>query len=286
MTILSTAASDRPTALVRSGASIPLVTGREHPDPDSSTSAAKALSLLSSFTPHHPTMGVSEIARRAKLPKSTAHRLLAVLVEWGMVTKCGTTYSPGARLNELAALTAHPDTQELRRGALPHLLDLYESTHETVNLCVLAGEDALYVDKIHGHNGVDSPACVGARLPAANTAVGKALLAFSDHDVLARVSNNLRPATSSSIASPTRLARELAEIQRSGIAYDRQETRRGLICVAAPVRSWSGEVVAAVSISGPVHRFRPANAVPAVRTVAAGVAKLAQEMAWQRHRSV
>ncbi|SEK56727.1 IclR family transcriptional regulator [Rhodococcus maanshanensis] len=286
MTIPSTATSARPTGTARSGTSIQLITGRDHPDPDSSTSVAKALALLSSFTPHHPTMGVSEIARRAQLPKSTAHRLLAVLVDWEMVTKRGTEYSPGARLNELGALTKHPDTQELRRVALPHLLDLYEMTHETVNLCVLAGEDALYVDKIHGHNGVNSPACIGARLPAANTAIGKALLAFSSTDVLARVSNNLRPATSSSIASPTQLARELTMIQRSGIAYDRQEIRPGLTCIAAPVRSWSGAVIAAVSISGPVHRFRPANAVPAIRAVAAGVAKLAQEMSWQQHISV
>lgn len=285
MTILSTAASARPSGSTRSGTGIQLVIGPGQRDPDSSTSVAKALALLSSFSPHRPTMGVSEIARRAHLPKSTAHRLLTVLVEWEMITKRGTEYSPGARLNELAALTAHPDTQGLRRAALPHLLDLYEGTHETVNLCVLAGVDALYVDKIHGHNGVKSPACVGARLLAANTAVGKALLAFSGTDVLARVSHSLRPATSSSIASPTQLARELTGIQRSGIAYDRQETIPGLICVAAPVLSWSGEVVAAVSISGPVHRFKPAYAVPALRAVAAGVAKLAQEMAWQRHTS-
>jgi DNA-binding IclR family transcriptional regulator len=284
MTVSSTAASSKPTGTTLGGTSIQLITGRD-PDRDSLTSVAKALALLSAFTPHHPTMGVSEIARRTHMPKSTAHRLLAVLVDWEMVTKRGTEYSPGARLNELAALTAQPDTQELRRVALPHLLDLYEMTHETVNLCILTGEDALYVDKIHGHNSINSPACVGARLPAANTAAGKALLAFSGNDVLARVSENLRPATSSSIATPRQLAREVAVIQRSGIAYDRQETKPGLTCIAAPVRSWSGAVIAAVSISGPVHRFRPANAVPAIRTVAAGVAKLAQEASWQRHTS-
>ncbi|WP_241011226.1 IclR family transcriptional regulator [Rhodococcus sp. PSBB049] len=262
-----------------------LIASHEHPDRDSSTSVAKALALLSSFTPHRPRMGVSELARRARLPKSTAHRLLAVLVEWDMVHKHGTEYSPGARLSELSVLAERPDTQDLRRVALPHLLDLYEMTHETVNLCVLAGQDALYVDKIHGHNSVDSPACVGGRLPAANTAVGKALLAFSNNDVLARVADNLRPATSSSIASPLHLARELATVRQSGIAYDRQETKAGMTCIAAPVRGWTGAVVAAVSISGPVHRFRPTSAVPAIRMAAAGIAKLAQEANWERQCS-
>ncbi|MFN3006260.1 IclR family transcriptional regulator [Mycolicibacterium wolinskyi] len=258
-----------------------LVAGRPL-DPDSSTSVAKALALLSCFTPNRPAMGVSEIARRAHLPKSTAHRLLAVLVDWDMVTKRGTEYSPGARLNELAAIGSKPNNHELRRVALPHLLDLYEITHETVNLGILTGHDVLYIDKIHGHNGVNSPACVGGRLPAANTAIGKALLAFGDEGVVARISANLRPATSLSVSSPAQLNRDLAAVRRSGVAYDRQESKPGLTCVAAPVRSWSGGVVAAISISGPVHRFRPADAAPAIRAAAAGIAKHVQQATWRR----
>ncbi|AXK88893.1 transcriptional regulator, IclR family [Nocardia farcinica] len=283
MTMSTTGVSARTGGAAHTGTRVPSTAVRHQPEPDSSSSAAKALALLSCFSPHHPAMGVSEIARRAQLPKSTAHRLLAVLVDWEMVTKRGTEYSPGARLTELAALTAQPDSQDLRRIALPHLLDLYEMTHETVNLCVLVGNDVRYVDQIHGHQAVSSPACVGARLPAANTAVGKALLAFSGDEVVARASDRLRPATSSSVASPTQLARELAAIRHTGIAYDRQETKPGLTCVAAPIRSWSGGVVAALSISGPVHRFRPADAAPAIRAVAASVAKLTQEARWQRH---
>lgn len=281
MPLSSTTAPSR----IHDGARFALLPPAAIPDRDSSTSVAKALSLLSSFTPHHPSMGVSEIARRTRLPKSTAHRLLAVLVDWGMVTKRGTEYSPGARLNELAALSARPDMQELRRIALPHLLDLYERTHETVNLCVLAETDALYVDKIHGHNGVDSPACVGSRIPASNTAVGKALLSFSGPRVLARVSENLHPATSLSIASASHLSREIESIRTSGIAYDRQEARAGLTCVAAPVRSWSGTVIAAISISGPVQRFRPPNAVSVIRAAAAGIAKSSRELSWKHHIS-
>ncbi|MBF6440240.1 IclR family transcriptional regulator [Nocardia cyriacigeorgica] len=280
MTISSMGASAHTAA---AGACIPLNAGRDQAEPESSSSASKALALLSSFSPRHRVMGVSEIARRARLPKSTAHRLLAVLVDWEMVTKCGTEYSPGARLAELAALTAQPEVQDLRRIALPHLLDLYEMTHETVNLCVLADDKARYIEQIHGHQAVSSPATVGARLPATNTAVGKALLAFSGDDVLARVSDRLRPATSTSICSPAQLARELSAIRHTGIAYDRQEARPGLTCIAAPIRNWSGGVIAAISISGPVHRFRPAQAAPAIRAVAASVGKQTQEARWQRH---
>ncbi|MUL46081.1 IclR family transcriptional regulator [Mycobacterium sp. CBMA293] len=281
MTTISPAVVSPPSGSRHRTPAVQLVAGPAL-DPDSSTSVAKALALLSCFTPNRPAMGVSEIARQAHLPKSTAHRLLAVLVDWDMVTKRGTEYSPGARLNELAALGTQPDNHELRRVTLPHLLDLYEMTHETVNLGVLTGHDVLYIDKIHGHNGVNSPACVGGRLPAANTAIGKALLAFGDQDIIARVSANLRPATSLSVSSPSQLSRELAAITRYGVAYDRQESRPGLTCIAAPVRSWSGGVVAAISISGPVHRFRPAEAAPAIRAAAAGIARHVQEVAWRR----
>ncbi len=266
-------------------ANIQLMIDRGRMDRGSSTSVAKALAVLSSFTPHAHTMNVTEIARRTNLPKSTAHRLLAVLVEWGMVRRLGTTYSPGARLGELASLAPNPGAQELQRIATPYLLDLYEKTHETVNLCVLAEGDALYIDKIHGHNGVDSPVCVGGRLPATNTAGGKALLAFSGDDVLSRVARNLRPATSSSISTSGQLASELAAIRHSGIAYDRQETKPGMTCVAVPICTWSGELIGAISVSGPVRRFPPAKAVPVVRAAAAGIAQRTQQASWQRHLS-
>ncbi|UHJ58169.1 IclR family transcriptional regulator C-terminal domain-containing protein [Mycolicibacterium fortuitum] len=108
------------------------------------------------------------------------------------------------------------------------------------------------------------------------------MLAFSDQKVIARVSANLRPATSLSVSSAAQLDRDLAAIRRCGVAYDRQESQPGLTCIAAPIRSWSGAIVAAVSISGPVHRFRPADAAPAVRTAAAGIARHVQEAAWRR----
>lgn len=280
MTIPHSVTANRPITPER--APVELVTDHGRAIQELSTSVAKALALLSSFTPDHPAMGVSDLARCAGLPKSTAHRLLAVLVDWSLVTKTGTEYSPGPRLGELAALADRPDVRQLRRVALPYLLDLYELTHETVHLGVLESDEVLYVDKIYGHHSVASPSRVGGRLPATNSAIGKAMLAFAGRDVVARVCDQLRPTTSFSIATPNRLLKELAAIRDAGIAFDRQETTHSLTCVAAPVLSWSGTVIAAVSIAGPTHRFRPSASAAAVRVAAASVAKAAQETSWYR----
>lgn len=239
-------------------------------------SVGKASALLTSFTADNRTMGVSELARSAGIPKSTAHRLLAVLVDWGLVARTGTDYSPGPGLTELASLTGPAGHQQLRDRALPHLMDLYEKTHETVHLAVLDGEHILYIEKIYGHNRAKSPSRVGGRFPAACSALGKAMLAFSDRDTVERAFSQLRPLTPNTIVSPRMLIKELRMVQEQGVAFDRDEAAPGVSCVAAPVLSWGGQVIAAISVTGPSNRFRPTNNIAAVRNAAAGVARAAQ----------
>ncbi|QXJ22597.1 IclR family transcriptional regulator [Actinomadura graeca] len=244
-------------------------------DLPASGSVGKALAVLGAFTPEQPSLGVSEVARRAHMPKSTVHRLLAALVDGGLIAKSGTQYSPGPLLTELAALTNRPDLQRLREAALPYLLDLYEHAHEMVHLAVLEGIDVRYVEKIYGHERARCPSRVGGHVPAAASALGKAMLAFSDTETVVRASRRLRPLTPYTIVTPHALAAELRAVRERHVAYDRQENTLGLTCVAAPILGWRGRVVAAVSVSGPVHRFRPASCATAVRNAAAGIAKQA-----------
>lgn len=279
MTLSTTFTAGRATTLhrplrpsSRTPADAGLLPGVGDADPRSSGSVGKALAVLGAFTPEHSTLGVSEVARRADMPKSTVHRLLTILVDGGLISKAGTRYSPGPLLAELAALTNRPDLQRLRDAALPYLLDLYESAHETVHLAVLEGTDVRYVEKIYGHDRVRSPSRVGGHVPAAACALGKAMLAFSDAETVAGACRRLRPLTPYTIVTPRRLALELEAVREQGVAFDRQENTLGLTCVAAPVLGWRGEVVAAVSVTGPVSRFRPAACAAAVRHAAAGMA--------------
>lgn len=233
------------------------------------TSTDKALALLTAFSVKNPVMGVSDIARLTGLPKSTSHRLLATLVRWGLVVKEDKLYSPGFKLMELASVS---QSRRLQDAAMPSLLDLYEMTHETVHLGVLDKDDVVYVEKIYGRSSATTPTRVGGRFPASCSAIGKAMLAFDASEDI-HESGPLRCLTSASIADPRRLDAELERIRSNRIAFDQQESAVGLTCVAAPIIGPSRQLLGAISVSGPVQRFRPAAISRAVHHAAAEVAQ-------------
>ncbi len=246
------------------------------------SSVGKALSLLDALAGKASEMGVTELARAAGMPKSTAFRLLSILGQKGLVERRGTDYCLGRRLFELGALVSEVKPLSLRHAALPFLEDLYELTHETVHLGVLDGTEVLYLEKIHGHNPVQSPSRVGGRLPAHCVGLGKAMLAFSNANTLrAVVSTGLPPLTPYSIVYPGKLLSALKNIREQGVAFDIQEAQLGLTCIAAPVLDEHGHAIAAVSVSGPTYRFDPKrfqrHVNDAVKKISIAVQKLGEQ---------
>ncbi|MFI7135571.1 IclR family transcriptional regulator [Nonomuraea sp. NPDC050153] len=240
----------------------------------------KAVSLLVSLGDQAGTgLGVSELARRAELSKSTAFRVLGMLERNGVVEKTEGKYRLGRRLHELGRHVYVPDHDHIRDLLIPFLTDLYELTRETVHLAALHDTDVVYLSKLYGHRQVRSPSRIGGRVPAHCTAVGKALLAY-DHDALHRVlASDLRAFTPNTITDPDRLAAEIAEIRRTGVAFDDEESTLGLRCVAVPVMGRGGRAVAAMSVSGPTGRLDTRAQAPALRRVSAAAA---QELARAR----
>src|SRR5271165_2040970 len=116
------------------------------------TSVGKAVAVLSAFQCTGGAMlGVSQVAERANLSKSTAHRILAVLVENGYVERRGARYQLGRAIFELGHLV--PSCRPRKRiPAMPFLIELWEYTHATVHLAILDGNDVLYLQKVHGPN--------------------------------------------------------------------------------------------------------------------------------------
>jgi len=238
-----------------------------------STSVGKALALLDALGSGAASLGVSELSRRADLPKSTAFRLLACLEEAGYVDRIGTEYCLGRRLFELGNQIAFCQPSGLRDAALPYLSELYERTHHTVHLAVLDGVDVLYLEKLYGHDPTKSPSHVGRRVPAACCGLGKAMLAFgsakSVHEVIGRGLERRTPYT---IADPKLFLDELKRVREDGVAYDREEVVLGLTCVAAPILK-NDVAVAAVSVSGPTSRYDPATMANPVRRAANAIAQ-------------
>jgi len=231
------------------------------------SSVAKALTLLEQFSHEQPTMGISELARNAGLSKTTAFRLMATLLECGWVERTGLAYRLSPRLAQVAGSVEETVRhRKMREVALPHLQELYVRSQEVVHFAVLSGSHVRYVEKLFGHNAARSPSQVGGAFPATCSALGKAMVAFNDLEVVEHAMTALQPVTRYSIVVPGVLASELQQVRREGVAFDREEAMLGLQCVAAPILGPDGRAVAAVSVSGPTHRVDlPTLKPPVVR---------------------
>jgi DNA-binding IclR family transcriptional regulator len=231
----------------------------------------RGVQVLQAFRPRGGTLTLPMLVERTGLPKPTVHRLAEALVELGLLDRQPVGYRPGLGLFELGELVSAK--ADLRETALPFMEDLYEAMHETVHLGIRDGLDVVYAEKIHGHSGVDVPSRVGGRLPLSCTGVGKALLAYAEPAVVDGVlSRPLRRLTEHSITDPARLADQLAEIRRAGVAYDHEEAALGVVCVAAPVLVL-GQTVAALSVTLPSDRIGTAGTANAVRVVCLTLAR-------------
>jgi len=234
---------------------------------------ARALTVLAAFDREHLVLKLSELAAATDLPQTTAYRHVMELVRWGALDRVpGGGYQIGLRMVEVAALC--PRGQPLREAALPFLEDLYEATHQNVQLAVRDGGDVVYVEFLSARNAVAVNTRVGGRWPLHATGVGLAILAHSPHEVVqAALSGPLQVFTDKTIRTADHLRQVLAETRRTGVAVsDGQVTLDGY-SVAAPIFGADGQVVAAVSIVVPgddEHRWAWA---PAVRTAAHGISR-------------
>ncbi|WP_019925683.1 IclR family transcriptional regulator [Nocardia sp. BMG111209] len=233
----------------------------------------RALSLVAAFDAEHMVLKLAELADRAGLPQTTAYRYAGDLVAWGALDRApGGGYQIGLRMLEVAAHC--PRGRPLRDVALPYMEDLYEATHQNVQLAVRDGVEVMYVEFLAARNAVAVRTRVGARWPLHATGVGLAILAHSPTALLDEVlTHPLAVFTPKTIDNPERLRRVLAEVRRTGVAIsDGQVTLDGY-SVAAPVFGPGGTVPAAVSIVVPAGDTKRATWAPAVRTAANGISR-------------
>jgi DNA-binding IclR family transcriptional regulator len=223
---------------------------RTSTEDNSSCSIAKAVRVLRSLAlAGDGAEGVTHIAELAKLPKSTAHRVLAVLIEEGLVSRSDQRYRLGPGWFELQSALSSSEWHRIVRQANKPLASLFEATEATVHFAVLDGEDVLYLEKLTGRHGTVVPTRVGERKPALCTALGKSLVAHADAaSVHSLLSKPLPVVSRRSIRSPQIILKQLNEIRRVGVAYDFQEVQPGVFCVAAPVFR-CGKAIAAVSVT-------------------------------------
>ncbi len=207
------------------------------------------------------------------MPVSTAHRLVAELTAWGGLERgADGRYRIGLRVWELGALA--PRGLGLREAALPFLQDLYEVTHENVQLAVRDEDEVVFVERLAAPDSVTVLTQVGGRFPMPPTGVGLVLLAHAPVEVQERVlAAPMARYTPYTITDPHHLRRVLADVRRTGVVISDRQVTTDAVSVAAPV-VLGAEVVAAVSV---VARGSSAASVrwltPAVRAAALAISR-------------
>ena len=236
-------------------------------------SVANAARVLKSFSTVDREWGVSDLARRLDLAKSTTHRLLATLTDQGLLEQDPDTgrYRLGLAVFDLAAAVQSLDLHE---ASLSVMTDLRNRTGETVQIAVLDGREVVYVERLDSPNTLRLFLEVGRRNWAHCTGCGKALLAFAPTAEVDRILRNWRLPTKTphTITRITALRQELEATRRRGYARNRHESEVGVVSVAAPIRDATGRTVAAVSVAGPADRLEAYEAELAGATVGAAAA--------------
>jgi len=199
--------------------------------------------ILDVFTSEEPELGVTEIAERTGLHKSTAHRFLVNLESVGLLERDPRTqrYRLGLRMFEMGGIVLAQ--MSLWDEALPFLERLVAESGETGHLAVLERGEAIYIEKVEARRALRIPSAMGRGYPAHATSLGKVLLSDLGEDAVREITG------------------------AHGFAVDDEEYDEGLRCVGAPIRDHTGRVVAALGIGGPVTRVTPERVEELARLV-------------------
>ena len=207
------------------------------PAPEATTPTAilERVSLVLDTFDGPGRLTLAQVVKRTGLPRSSAHRMLERLVEMRWLRRDGRDYELGTRLIELGSVAVHQN--RLHSAAAPILQELHRVTGYVVHLGVLEGPDVVYLDKIGGRLAAELPTRVGSRYPARNSAIGKALLAYSP------------------VENVTGFTPELHKVREMGVAYEVSQISGGIGVIAVPIGPVGG-VLAAVSICGPTSHLK------------------------------
>jgi len=247
---------------------------------NSTQSVRRALTLLKVFDRATAPLGVTELAARVGLHKSTAYRLAVTLVAEGFLRQDPITgrYSLGDSLYRVAAGFVEQDP--LMREGRPALEALRDACGHMVSLAVLDEGQALFVLVVEATLPIRAAAMMaGDRLPLSVSAAGKVLLAGlsrAQADELLR-RQGLPRLTPASLASRQHLMREIAAIHREGIAWSREEAATGLLAISAPVRR-AGRTVAAMSMACPTNLLTARTADQLARRLRAAADQLSEHL--------
>ena len=219
-------------------------------------SVSRAIAIIKKLGDTKESISVTNLSKELNLNISTVSRLLKTLRVDGIVTQKADTlrYSLGIGFLEIAL--KYLGSMDLRKAASPHMRRLQAKTNETVNLAVMDGFEVVYIDRIESKQNFRHSISIGKRAPVHSTSLGKAIIAFMDLEIVSKNLSRipLQKMTSFSKNQPDEIIEELIEIRETKIAIDDREHQEHIRCVGSPIFDIRGNVIAAISVSGPISR--------------------------------
>jgi DNA-binding IclR family transcriptional regulator len=217
----------------------------------------RMMHLIETLVRHPSPANLKQLAIETGLHPSTAHRILAVMVENRLVDRIEPgTYRLGIRLLELGNLVRM--RLNVRQEALPYMQALHDQLRETVNLSVRQGDEVVYVERVSSSGQMMRVVqAVGTRAPLHATAVGKVFLAEDGAEAATAYAQRagLSRLTEHTLTDAAVLNAELLQIRQQGYAIDREEAEKGVSCIGAGIRDDEGRLVAGLSVSAPSDRL-------------------------------
>ena len=242
-------------------------------------SLGRAFAILEEVARHREGIGLAELSKLVGLHNSTTFHLAKTMVSLGYMRqeRDSKRYRVGRPLFALAASAL--DEIEMVNLATPVLEDLSRETGESGHFAVRMGDSVVVIARTSGPGAFQLTDRVGVVRPAHCTALGKIILASLRPDQLKRFLERveLKPSTPKSITDPSVLLREIAEVRRSATAIDDGEFNAEVRCIAVPVYNFTGDVIGALGISGPIWRMSDQVIKSRAKLVQAAAQRLSAE---------
>jgi IclR family KDG regulon transcriptional repressor len=230
---------------------------------------------------HNQSSNLESLSKQTRLPKATLLRFLSTLVSLGYVYR--DPYDRYSLTLKMFSIGSHGlEHIELINVAQPVAHKLCTQLGETVHMGVLEESRAVYVLKEESSFTIRMYSRVGKTIPLYCTAIGKVLLADMDEQAVREYLSEvqLKPFTPNTIKDPQELDAELQAVREQGWASDNEEHEAGTLCIGAPIRDYTGRVVAAMSVSWPLFRFNPEEKELIVESILTECNNLSMLLGW------
>lgn len=232
-------------------------------------SVEKAFQIIEEMAKNKGSMRLQDISNKLGLPSSTVLRFLNTLIKYNYVSQDPETlkYSLTMKFCRIGNLVSSQFS--LRDVVRPYLLELSEKCGESACLAIEQDMMAVYIDVVEGPEGIlKVMQRIGKLAPLHSTGVGKILLLNYDEKELDNLirSKGLPKITENTITTRDRLLSELDRIRESGYSLDNEECEIGARCIAAPIKDYSGKIIASMSLTGPINRMT-SEKIERVKTV-------------------